>query len=48
VLALWAVTLSGIGLKRPDFPGNDRGARLVMLVSLVLVAAAMTAAVATA
>ena len=38
VLALWAVTLSGIGLKRPDFPGNDRGARLVMLVSLVLVA----------
>jgi hypothetical protein len=48
ILASWAVVLSAIGLSRPDFPGNERGARLVMLVSFVLVVVAMTAAVATA
>jgi len=47
-LAVWAVVLSAIGLSRPDFPGNDTGARLVILLSVVLVVAAMTAAVATA
>jgi hypothetical protein len=48
LLALWAVVLSAIGLKRPDFPGNDGAARVVWLISFVLMAAAMTAAVATA
>jgi len=48
LLASWAVVLSAIGLSRPEFPGNDRGQRLVILVSVVLVAASMTAAVATA
>jgi hypothetical protein len=48
VLALWAVVVSAIGLKRPDFPAGDGPARLVMLISFVLVVAAMTAAVATA
>jgi hypothetical protein len=47
VLAAWAVILSAIGISRPDFPGNNAGARAVMLISAVLVAAAMTAAVAT-
>jgi hypothetical protein len=46
VLALWAVALSAIGLTRPDFPGNARGERLAILVSVVLVIAAMTSAVA--
>ncbi|HEY5319129.1 MAG TPA: hypothetical protein VIJ20_14160 [Solirubrobacteraceae bacterium] len=46
-LAVWAVVLSAIGLKRPDFPGNDAGTRIVILISVVLVAVAMTAAVAT-
>jgi hypothetical protein len=45
--AAWAVIVSVIGLRNPDFPGNDGGARVVMLISFVLVAAAMTAAVAT-
>jgi hypothetical protein len=26
ILASWAVVLSAIGLSRPDFPGNERGA----------------------
>jgi hypothetical protein len=45
--AAWAVIVSFIGLRRPDFPGNEGGARVVMLISFVLVVAAMTAAVAT-
>jgi hypothetical protein len=47
IAALWAVVVSVIGLRNPEFPGNDGGARVVMLISLVLVVAAMTAAVAT-
>jgi hypothetical protein len=47
-LALWAVILSTIGLQRPDFPGGNGGARAVMLISVVLVVAAMAAAVASA
>lgn len=46
-LAAWAVVLSALGLKRPDFPKNDGGTRLVILVSFVLMVAAMTSAVAT-
>jgi hypothetical protein len=47
LLALWAVVLSAIGLNRPDFPGNGSIQRLVILISFVLMVAAMTAAVAT-
>jgi hypothetical protein len=47
-LAIWAVVLSAIGLTRPSFPGGDRGARLVMVLSFVLMAAVMATAVATA
>lgn len=46
ILAAWAVVLSAMGLSRPDFPAGNAGARLVMLVTFVLVAASMTAAVA--
>ncbi|MEA2198427.1 MAG: hypothetical protein QOJ25_2478 [Solirubrobacteraceae bacterium] len=48
ILAVWAVVLSAIGLARPDFPGNKGGRQIVILISFVLVAAAMTSAVASA
>jgi hypothetical protein len=48
LLALWAVVLSAIGLRRPDFPGNKGGRQVVILISFVLVVAAMTSAVASA
>jgi hypothetical protein len=47
VLAAWAVVLGLIGLRSPDFPGSERGARGVMTITAVLVVAAMTAAVLT-
>jgi len=47
VLVVWAVVLAGIGLNRPDFPGNARGQRGVIGVTLVLVVLAIGAAVAT-
>jgi hypothetical protein len=37
VLAVWAVVLAGIGLTQPAFPGNERGARGVMTISVVLI-----------
>jgi hypothetical protein len=46
-LACWAVVLAGIGLTRPSFPYNDRGARAVMGVSLVLMLATIATAIAT-
>ena len=47
VLAVYAVLLAAIGLARPAFPGNARGARVVMGVSFVLVAIAIAMAVIT-
>jgi hypothetical protein len=47
VLALWAVALSAVGLTRPEFPFGDRGARGVMLLSLVLVVATIATAIVT-
>jgi hypothetical protein len=47
VLASWAVVLAGIGLNRPAFPYNGRGARAVMGVSLVLMLVTIGTAVAT-
>ena len=40
-LAAWAVILAFVGLKRPDFPNGDRGGRVVMTISIVLVALAI-------
>jgi hypothetical protein len=47
VLAAGAVGLAFIGLSDPTFPGGDRGARSVMLLSLVVVVATIAAAIAT-
>jgi hypothetical protein len=46
-LALWAVILAAIGLKRPDFPGDLRGQRGVIAVSVALVVVAIGLAIAT-
>ena len=49
VLVLWALTISlAVGLRKPRFPENDTQQRAVMGVTVVLVAAALGAAVATA
>jgi plastocyanin len=47
LLAAWAVLLAAWGISHAEFPGSPGRARLVMLTSLVLVAATMTAAVVT-
>jgi hypothetical protein len=46
-LAAWAVLLAGIGLTRPSFPYSDRGGRGVMVISFVLVVAAIAMAIGT-
>ena len=48
ILASWAVVLSAIGLSRAEFPGTVAAERGVMLITVVLVAAAMATAVITA
>jgi uncharacterized cupredoxin-like copper-binding protein len=47
-LAAWAVLLAAFGVAHPDFPRAPGQGRLVVLTTLVLVAATMTAAVLTA
>jgi hypothetical protein len=48
LLVCWALILSlGLGLRKPDFPGNLQGQRVVIGITAVLVAGAMIAAVAT-
>jgi hypothetical protein len=47
VLAIWAVVLAAMGLNRPAFPGGERGVRLVMGVSFVLMAATIATAIVT-
>jgi hypothetical protein len=47
ILAAWAVVLAAIGLSRPAFPGNSGGARVVMAISFVLMAAAIAASILT-
>jgi plastocyanin len=48
LLAGWAVVLGVTGLTHPDFPGSRARARLVMLASVALMAAAIVTAVVTA
>jgi hypothetical protein len=44
--ALWAVVLTfAIGLRREDFPRTDKEARTVMVISVLLVVAAIGTAV---
>lgn len=45
VLAIWAVILATLGLRNPSFPGDSRGQRIVMAISLVLAVVAMGLAV---
>jgi hypothetical protein len=48
LLICWAFGVSmGIGMRRPEFPGNAAGERLVMAISAVLVLAATAMAVVT-
>jgi hypothetical protein len=47
ILVIWALALAGVGLTRPAFPDNERGARAVMAVSAVLMLLAMAMAVVT-
>ena len=47
VLVAWAVLVAVWGISHADFPGAPGRARLVMLTTLVLVAATMTTAVVT-
>ncbi|MFI5005389.1 MAG: hypothetical protein ACHQE6_10295 [Solirubrobacterales bacterium] len=48
VLVCWALLVSlGLGLRKPDFPGNRQGERMVIGTTAVLVAAAMVTAVTT-
>jgi plastocyanin len=48
VLVAWALLVSlGLGLRRPDFPGNHAGERLVVAISAVLVLATVAMAVVT-
>ena len=47
LLAVWAVVLAGIGLRRPDFPGNMTGQRGVIAISFVLIVIAIGAAILT-
>jgi plastocyanin len=47
-LALWAVVLTAIGVRRPDFPGKGPGTRIVMGISALLVASTIAAAIGSA
>jgi plastocyanin len=48
VLVAWALIVSvGLGLRRPKFPGNIGGERVVIAISTVLVLAAVSSAVLT-
>jgi hypothetical protein len=46
-VALWAVLLAGIGLSRPEFPGNRTGERGVIAITFVLIVLAIGAAILT-
>jgi hypothetical protein len=47
LLVVWALGLAAVGLTRPSFPGSERGARMIMGGSAVLMALAMAMAVVT-
>jgi hypothetical protein len=46
-LALYAVILSAIGMRRPDFPFSARGQRGVVTLTVVIVVLAIGAAIGT-
>jgi hypothetical protein len=48
IFVVWAVGLAGVGLTVPAFPYNRRGQAAVIVVSVLLAAATVAAAIATA
>ena len=48
ILVIWAVALAGVGLTVPAFPHNRRGQAAVIVVSVLLAAATVATAIATA
>ena len=48
LFACWAIVLFALGMRARTFPGGQRGERVVIAVSVVLMAAAMATAVLTA
>ena len=47
LLALWAVTVSFLGITRENWPGNKRTERAVAAISVLLVLAAISSAIVT-
>ena len=47
LLAVWAVVLAGLGIRRPSFPESAGGERAVRAISIVLIAGAIGAAIVT-
>jgi hypothetical protein len=45
IAAAWAIVLFAVGMKAPGFPGSAAAQRVVTLISVLVVAAAMTSAV---
>jgi Mn2+/Fe2+ NRAMP family transporter len=48
ILALWALLVSFLGVTRENFPASKRSERLVAVISVVLVIAAISSAIITA
>ena len=48
LLAVWAVTVSALGITRENFPGTVGAARIVGAISVILVVAAIGTAIYTA
>ncbi len=45
ILVVFAITISVVGFKRPDFPGSEGATRGIMALSATLVAATLFSAV---
>jgi hypothetical protein len=48
LFALWAVVVSALGLRNPDFPGDRGRQRIVIAISVTLATAAIGSAIITA
>jgi plastocyanin len=47
LLAVWALVVTALGVTRPDFPGKGNGQKVVMAISVLLVAGAIGTAIGT-
>lgn len=45
LIAVWAVALTVLGLRHPDFPGKEGGARIIATISFVLAGTGIATAV---